>query len=127
MSSYEFLPGGVLESVSNSIPDFQTGAGWVVVTLDKRFVYTSNTLSGQVSSYQLLSNGRISLINENASDTNAVSYPIDLALSRDGRHLYVHLAGKKSIAVFEIDADGNLNRRKAVLNMPIGAQGIAAN
>jgi 6-phosphogluconolactonase len=127
VSTYQFLPGGVPESVSVSIPDFQTTAGWVVVTLDDRFVYTSNTGSGQVSSYSLQADGSISLLDGAASNTSALSRPIDLALSRDGINLYVHQAGTKAIAVFEINPDGSLNKRNRTLGLPIGAQGIAAH
>jgi 6-phosphogluconolactonase len=127
VSTYQFLPGGVPESVSVSIPDFQTTAGWVAVTLDDRFVYASNTGSGQVSSYSLQTDGSISLLNGAASNTSALSRPIDMALSRDGINLYVHQAGTKAIAVFEINPDGSLNKRNRTLGLPIGAQGIAAH
>jgi 6-phosphogluconolactonase len=127
VSTYQFLPGGVPESVSASIPDFQTAACWIVVTLDDRFIYTTNTGSGEVSSYSLQTDGSITLLNGTASDTSLASRPIDMALSRDGRNLYVHQAGKKAIGVFEINPDGSLNRRQATFDLPIGAQGIAAH
>ena len=91
------------------------------------FVYTSNTGSGQVSSYSLQADGSISLLNGAASGTTVPSRPIDMALSRDGMNLYVHQAGRKAIAVFEINPDGSLNRRDRHSRLPIGAQGIAAH
>jgi 6-phosphogluconolactonase len=127
VSSYQFLPGGIPETVSASIPNSQTAACWVVVTVDDSFVYVSNTGSGQVSSYSLQADGSISLLNGAASNTTASSKPIDMALSRDGQNLYVHQAGRRGIAVFEINPDGSLNRRSQNLGLPLGAQGIAAN
>lgn len=127
LSSYQFLSGGVPEVVSASVPDLQTKACWVAVTLDEQFVYTSNTLSGEVSGYQLAADGTLTLLESEASTTSNVSYPTDIALSRDGQNLYVHLAGRKGIGVYEINPDGTLNRRRAILSMPHFAQGIAAH
>ncbi len=127
LSSYRFLAGGVPEVVSASVPDLQTKACWVAVTLDVQFVYTSNTLSGEVSGYQLAADGTLTLLESSASSTSDVSYPTDIALSRDGQNLYVHLAGRKGIGVYTINPDGTLNRRRAILSMPHFAQGIAAN
>jgi len=126
VSSYRFLPGGVPETVSASIPDFETGAGWIAVTPDNSFVYASNTLSGEVSCYGLQPDGSIALLHEEASNTSLFSFPTDMAASRDGQNLYIHQAGSKAIGVFEINPDGTLNRRIPIRGLPHGAQGLAA-
>jgi 6-phosphogluconolactonase len=126
LSSYQLMAGGALGSISASIPNFQTAACWIAVTVDKRFVYTTNTGSGQVSSYRLRNDGRIALLDATASDTSATSLPIDMALSRDGRNLYVHQAGRQAIAVFKIENNGSLTRRAGIRGLPFAAQGIAA-
>ena len=125
-SSYGVNAEGVLESISDTIPNFQTAACWVVVTGNARYAFISNTGSGEVSSFRNRPDGRLALIDATASDTAPMSLPIDMALSSDSRYLYVHLAGRKGIAVFRVESDGSLTRRQSVLGLPFGAQGIAA-
>jgi 6-phosphogluconolactonase len=58
VSSYSASLSGTLTVVSGSVPDFQTAACWIVITNSGRYVYTTNTGSGAVSSYTLASDGR---------------------------------------------------------------------
>jgi 6-phosphogluconolactonase len=83
--------------------------------------------SGQVSSYGLGADGQLTLLESTASNTAANSAPTDMALSRDGRFLYVIAAGRQSIAVFRLRSDGTLDRLPSVTGLPSGVQGIAAN
>jgi 6-phosphogluconolactonase (cycloisomerase 2 family) len=126
LSSYSFLPGGILETVSASVPDAQTYAGRVVVTHDLQFVFVSNRRSSQISTYQLAEDGSIELLHSSAGPLSDVARPIDMALSRDGQNLYAYLGNPHRIAVFEINPDGTLNRRRSESIVPGGAQGIAA-
>jgi hypothetical protein len=66
MSSYTVF-GGLLNVVSGSVPDFQTAACWVVITNDGQFAYTTNTASGTVSSYNIGSDGTLTLLNSVAA------------------------------------------------------------
>ena len=50
--------------------------------------------------------------------------PLDLALSRDGRFLYVLAAGTDRIVSFAVDGDGGLTRLDTAA-APIAAVGIA--
>ena len=126
VSSYGFLPGGVLDTISESVPDLQTLAGRVVVSNDKRFVFVSNRKSSQISTYELAEDGSIELLHSSTGELSSFARPIDMALSRDGQNLYVHLGNRQAIRVFEINPDGTLNPRGTILDMPHGAQGIAA-
>jgi 6-phosphogluconolactonase len=126
VSSYGFLPGGVLETISESVPDLQSLAGRVVVSNDKQYVFVSNRKSSQLSTYQLAEDGSIELLHSATGDLGPNPRPIDMALSRDGQNLYVHLGNRLGIRVLEINPDGTLNSRGTVLDMPHGAQGIAA-
>jgi 6-phosphogluconolactonase (cycloisomerase 2 family) len=125
VSSYSVQGGGALGSISAAVPNSQTAACWIAVTPNRRYVYVSNTESGQVSSYRLRPDGSIELLESTASNTPAASSPIDLAVSRDGQNLYVHQAGRQAIAVFGIEADGQLTRRRPITDLPSGAQGLA--
>lgn len=125
VSSYAVSDGG-LEVISGSIRDFGTAACWLVVTGDGRYAYTSNTGSGQVSSYQVRDDGSLVLLDATASNTSDPSLPIDMARSSDSHYLYVHLAGKRAVAVFRIATNGALTRLQTIGGLPRGAQGIAA-
>jgi 6-phosphogluconolactonase (cycloisomerase 2 family) len=126
-SSYALVDGNVLDSISRSVRDYQTGACWVAVTGDRRFAFVSNPGSGELSSYRLGSDGRLTLLDTTASETDALSYPIDLALSRDDQFLYVHLAGRRTVALFRVGVDGRLKRTGSAIELPVGAQGVAAH
>ena len=73
VSSYAATPSGLLDAISESIPDFQTAACWIVITNGGRYVYTSNTGSGSVSSYILASSGDLTLLSSVAVNLGAGS------------------------------------------------------
>jgi 6-phosphogluconolactonase len=125
VSSYAVSDGG-LAVISGAVPDFGTAACWLVVTGNGRYAYTSNTGSGQVSSYRVRDDGSLRLLDATASDTSDTSLPIDMARSSDSRYLYVHLAGKRAVAVFRIQDTGALTRLQTIGGLPRGAQGIDA-
>ncbi|HKG80517.1 MAG TPA: beta-propeller fold lactonase family protein, partial [Pyrinomonadaceae bacterium] len=126
VSSYTATLSGTLDVVSGSVPDFQTAACWIVITNSGRYVYTSNTGSGAVSSYALVSSGELTLLNSVAANTGAMSFPIDMALNNSSRYLYVHAAGLQSVEAFRVETDGSLTPIGTVGGLPFGAQGIAA-
>jgi 6-phosphogluconolactonase len=125
VSSYTASLSGTLDVVSGSVPDFQTAACWIVITNSGRYVYTSNTGSGAVSSYALASSGELTLLNSVAANIGAMSFPIDMALN-SSRYLYVHAAGLQAVEAFRVETDGSLTPIGTVGGLPFGAQGIAA-
>lgn len=126
VSSYTAALSGMLSVVSESIPDFQTAACWIVITDSGRYVYTSNTASGTVSSYALAATGALTLLESVAANNGAMSVPIDMSLSDGSRYLYVHAAGLQAVQGFRVEADGSLTAIGSVGGLPLGAQGIAA-
>lgn len=126
VSSYDAALSGMLSVVSGSVPDSQTAACWIVITNSGRYVYTTNTGSGSVSSYRLASDGSLTLLNSLAANIGATSAPIDLALNNSSRYLYVHAAGLQTVEAFRVESDGSLSPIGSVGGLPFGAQGIAA-
>jgi 6-phosphogluconolactonase len=126
VSSYTAALSGLLSVVSGSVPDFQTAACWIVITNSGRYVYTTNTGSGVVSSYTLASNGSLTLLNSTAANTGAMSFPIDMALNNSSRYLYLIAAGLQTVEAFRVEADGSLTPIGSVGGLPFGIQGIAA-
>lgn len=126
VSSYIAALNGTLDVVSGSVPDLQTAACWIVITNSGRYVYTTNTGSGVVSSYTLDANGTLTLLNSVAANLGATSFPIDMALNNSSRYLYVHAAGLQTVEAFSVASDGSLTSIDSAGGLPFGAQGIAA-
>lgn len=126
VSSYTAALSGMLSVVSGSVPDFQTAACWIVITNSGRYVYTTNTGSGVVSSYTLDASAELTLLDSVAANLGAMSFPIDMALSNSSRYLYVHAAGLQTVNAFRVETDGSLTPIGSFGGLPFGAQGIAA-
>lgn len=122
VSSYETHEAGPLEPLSHSITLGQTAPCWLVTTGDGRYAYTANAGSGTISSLAIASDGRVRVLNPAAG---VVPAPLDLALSRNGRFLYVR-EGAGAVSGFRVAPDGSLSSVGTVTGVPAGAQGIAA-
>lgn len=129
VSSYRLTSSGKLRTISGSVRNGETDGCWVVVTKDGRHAYTANFGSGTISSYRFNSAGKVRLIDGKAAFLGALSQPVDLALSADGRFLYLLLRGTGGVAVFGIEKDGSLESLGIVSGgLPVadGASGLAA-
>lgn len=112
-----------LKVVSRSVPDHQSAACWIVITPNGRFVYTTNTASGNVSTYSIDPLGRLELV---TSATAAGKSPIDAAVTADGQFLYVLNSGSHTISIFSIGGHGSLTLTSTVSGIPVGTTGLAA-
>ncbi|MGG0275166.1 lactonase family protein [Bacillus rhizoplanae] len=130
LSSYSLTNDGILHVISGSVPNGYKTACWVVTTRDERFAYTTNTLSGTISTYQIDPNGALSVVRHITSTPSgtAPGLPIDAGVSKDGRHFYTLNGNQGTVSVFNIQDDGNLVRLQvaAWTNFPyFGSQGLA--
>lgn len=124
VSSYR-LRNDALTVVSGSVPTTQTAACWIVITNNGKFAYASNTASNNISSYNVRRDGRLTLREAVATPTGAG--PIDMALNRNSRFLYVLNSGSHSIEVFHVDRwDGRLTSGTGISGLPNGANGLVA-
>src|SRR5262245_50925638 len=127
LSSYGVPEDGLLHVISGSVPDLQTAACWVVTTNNGKLAFTSNTGSGNVSSYRVSGeDGTLTLVNSVAGDTGADSAPLDMALNNSSRFLYVLGGASQSVASFRVERNGNLTSIDSDGGVRIGAEGIAA-
>ena len=124
LSSYAVDDDGTLETISGSVPDFQTAACWVVVTKNGKFAYTTNAGSNTISGYSVSKKGMISLLNQVAGTTDAG--PIDMALSKNSKFLYSLNSGAHTITGFRVHSDGSLTPVTSVDGLPAGANGLAS-
>jgi 6-phosphogluconolactonase (cycloisomerase 2 family) len=127
VSSYKVDPGS-LTLASGSVATTETAACWLEVTKGGRFAYTTNAGSGSISGYFVGTDGSLTLLDADGvtASTGAGSGPIDEALSRDGRYLYVLARSAGRVAAFRIRPDGSLQPVDAQEGLPTSAAGLAA-
>jgi 6-phosphogluconolactonase len=126
LSSYTFAHDSVQpQLVSASVASGQSAACWVVVTPNGRYAYTTNTGSGNISTYAVQGNGKAALVQAVATTTDAG--PIDAAIAPRSSSLFVLNSGGKSIQSFGIGREGQLQAQGRIDGLPAGATGLAAN
>ena len=73
----------VLSTVSGSVKNHQTDGCWIVITEGQKFAFTANFVSGTISSYRIMSGGKIVLQKGVAAPEGDKSNPTDLASATD--------------------------------------------
>ena len=128
VSSFSVSRDGTLRVISPSVATRQTAACWVVVTPDGRFAYASNTGSGTISGYRIAFDGSLALLQADGQTANLGpgSAPIDMALSVNGRYLFVLNSGTRTISAFRVNSDGTLLPLAAIGGLTSGTNGLAA-
>jgi 6-phosphogluconolactonase len=130
LSSYDVTRAGAVTRVSPSVATTQSAACWVLLARDGSLAYTTNAASGTISAFDVGVDGRLTLRHAVAASTGAGSSPLDMALSRDGRFLYVVAPGNATtpgtVRAYAIRDDGTLAGVSAVDGIPGTAYGLAA-
>lgn len=129
LSSYQLNDDSTATLVSAAVPaPGQAAACWVVVTRNGRFAYISNTGSGTLTGFRIRKDGKLSLLEAGAvsAETGAGSAPIDMALSRNSRLLFVLNAGNGTISSFRVGPQGKLTPLDTTVGLPAGANGLVA-
>lgn len=125
VSSYHIAWDGAITLADGPNATNQSAACWVVLTNDGKHVYTTNTASGTVSSFNVMPvSGNLNLSQSVAATAQAG--PIDAALSDGSKFLYVLNAGAHSISAFTVQSNGSLTALQTVSGLPTGANGLAA-
>ena len=128
VSSYKLSKAGALKVVSPSVATTETAACWIALTRDGRFAYTTNTGSGTVSGYRVdLPSGAIEALDADGitGDLGPGANPLDAAVSRDGRFLFVLSPATGEIAVFLVQLNGSLAKLSSRFGLPSSAAGLA--
>ncbi|MEH7332296.1 beta-propeller fold lactonase family protein [Neobacillus drentensis] len=130
LSSYSLSRDGTLHVISGSVPNGYVTACWVATTRDERFAYTTNTLSGTISTYRIDPSGALSVVRHITSTPagTPAGFPMDIGVSKDGRHFYTLNGNQGTVSVFTIQDDGVLVPLQvaAWTNIPyFGSQGLA--
>jgi 6-phosphogluconolactonase (cycloisomerase 2 family) len=123
ISSYSVSSGG-LKSITTSLALGQKTPRWVVST--GAFAFISNPGSNTVSALSISPTVRGQLTLSKA-DMPTATGNTELAVSSDGKYLYVLVPGSRAVDVFGIGADGSLTSTGQVPGLfGVFAQGIVA-
>jgi 6-phosphogluconolactonase len=125
LSSYSISDKGVITLIKGSVAAGQSAACWVVITNNGKFAYATNTANDNISKFGITNSGGITVSEAISATTQAG--PIDAALSKNSKYLYVLNGGGHSIQAFNVNNDGTLRFLQTVPDLPIGANGLAAN
>jgi len=129
ISSYSSWDDGTLQTISASVPTNQAAACWVAVTPNGKFAYTANAGSGSISGYAINPDGSLRILNANGQ-TGIVgpgSTVLDMAISINGRYLYVITRAHGGVHEFSVGADGSLTSLGEITGLPTtSTTGIAA-
>jgi 6-phosphogluconolactonase (cycloisomerase 2 family) len=118
---------GTLQLVSASVSTLQTAACWISVTRNGRYVYSSNTGSGNVTGYSIDRIGALTLLDAGGVSGVTGGAAVDSAIV-ENRFLYVltHDATESRIYGFEIAHDGSLEPLGSVGGLPTSTVGLVA-
>jgi 6-phosphogluconolactonase len=130
LSSYSLSDNGIFNVISGSLPNGQKTTCWVVTTRNERFAYTTNTLSGTITTYRIDKSGALTVLGNITSTPvgTATGLPIDAGVSKDGLNFYTLNGNQGTVSVFNIKDDGSLVRMQvaAWTYFPyFGSQGLA--
>ncbi|WP_198343132.1 lactonase family protein [Oleiphilus messinensis] len=128
VSSYNILETGQLEIISGAVPTTESAACWLITTPNGRFAYTTNTRSSSISGFRIERDGSLNLLDLDGvtGNTGEGTNPLDMAMSRNGRHLYAISPATEEIVAFRIRGNGSLKNIQSVTAAAPRINGLAA-
>lgn len=127
-SSYLVERDGRLNVVSASATTHQTAACWLVLTNNERYAYTANAGSESITGYRVTPDGSLNLLDADGRTgvTGTGRRPLDMALNKNSRFLYVLTGGVRGINSFETNTDGSLTPVQTVDGLSANVVGLAS-
>jgi 6-phosphogluconolactonase (cycloisomerase 2 family) len=125
-TSYRLGEGGKLHLISGPVSNGgQAAPCWLVTTRDGRYAFEANAGSSTIASFAVASDGSLTLVNSSAAAVGGGL--LDMALSRDGRFLFVR-DGIGTVYAYAVSAAGTLTSAGSLPtgSVPFGSQGVAA-
>jgi sugar lactone lactonase YvrE len=118
LTTYTLRHGKVRQVASQ--PDGKAAMCWIAEANGN--FYVTDAGSNTISCYRVDEDGRPTVLNQTATGT----FPIDMAVTRDERFLYVQLGVEGKVFGYHVEDDATLTR-VASLDVPLSAQGIAVS
>lgn len=111
--SYQINEDGTLDAITAAVENHQVDTCWLVN--NGAFAYGANYTSGTISSFEIGSDGGLTLLAGAAGETEDPgnkqgSTPLDARISQDGHFLYVVLPGAGRVGGWKIEDDGALTK-----------------
>ena len=94
---------------------------WVEISHDGQFLFTVNTGSGTVSSYQIASDGTLTLLGSTPVSATGGVGAVDARLSPDGRYLYVDESRIGAVGAFAVTGGTLTELAASPIPLPTGA------
>ena len=121
---------GKINPISAEVPVNSSDACWVEITENGRYVYTTNTMSDNISGLRLLPDGSLRQLDDNVAFTPTGVGPLDME-NVGSDYLYVHSFeddGESQLTAFRvIQGTGELIELETrVSDLPASARGVAA-
>ncbi len=130
VSAFSVAGSGALSSIGASpYADHQTAPCWVEISHDGKYLFTVNTGSTTISSYQILSDGSLSFASTTPFSSGAGIRPFDARLDPSGAHLYVVDAALDAVSAFAVSGGTLTELSGSPFALPAGATpfGIVAS
>ncbi len=131
VSSYRIADDRALVTIESSVPTFQGATCWVIDDTG-RFVYTTNTSSGNLSAFRVRREGTLKRTPDNGVAfqlPGTLPLTTDLARTSDGSFIYTLNGGTGTVGMFSrARGSGRLTFLGELGGLPMraGLQGIAA-
>lgn len=125
-TSYRFGENGNLSLLSGPVSNGgQKAPCWLVTSRDGRFAYEANAGSSTIASFAIAPDGTLTLVNSSAAAVGGGL--LDMALSHDGRFLFVR-DGIGTVYAYAVGSNGTLTSAGSLPtgSIPFGSQGVAA-
>jgi 6-phosphogluconolactonase len=125
LSSYRIGNNGSITLVDGSVGAGQSAACWVVITNNKKYAYTTNTASNNLTNFNVNTNTGSISVNTAIAATTGMG-PIDAALNNNSKYLYILNGASHTIGVYAVANNGGLSLLQTVTGIPAGATGLTA-
>ena len=125
LSSYHIGNNGSITLVDGSVGAGQSAACWVVITNNKKYAYTTNTASNNLTNFNVNTNTGSISVNTAIAATTGMG-PIDAALNNNSKYLYILNGVSHTIGVYAVANNGGLSLLQTVTGVPAGATGLTA-
>ena len=125
-TSYHLGESGNLSLLSGPVSNGgQKAPCWLVTSRDGRFAFEANAGSSTIASFAIAHDGTLTLVNSSAAAVGGGL--LDMALSHDGRFLFVR-DGIGTVYAFSVSSSGTLTSAGSLPSgsIPFGSQGVAA-
>ena len=94
---------------------------WVEISHDGQFLFTVNTATGSVSSYQIAADGELTLLGSTPDQRHQGAGAVDARLSPDGGFLYVDESAVGKVAAFTVSGGSLTELSSSPFPLPAGA------